>query len=270
MKAVFPPRKEWVIRPLAAEELTHCTANASFLGSLDINSKMLHYWRQVLFCHNVVLCTNLYLPAAEDAWENDDRVQRRVRPASSPLALILTMHVLHAQVFGIIFTICQGKIIDDYGTLAGNIFLCAFLLIGTIMTGETSVTATNPLFRVIIGYWFTCRNAWIVFAVTVSVVSWLIQQWKNTAFLECRTWLLCNVKECFWAECHELSIMSFFLLHVTNKFATSCQEGLLQLGEERVPRTIFNNQGIFFQIKEQQRGGGGCKILTFSKYRHAQ
>ncbi|XP_047429188.1 feline leukemia virus subgroup C receptor-related protein 2 isoform X3 [Mugil cephalus] len=40
-----------------------------------------------------------------------------------------------AQVFGIIFTICQGKIIDHYGTLAGNIFLCVFLLIGTIMTG---------------------------------------------------------------------------------------------------------------------------------------
>ncbi|XP_046877340.1 feline leukemia virus subgroup C receptor-related protein 2 isoform X1 [Hypomesus transpacificus] len=40
-----------------------------------------------------------------------------------------------AQVFGIIFTICQGKIIDEYGTLAGNIFLCVFLLIGTIMTG---------------------------------------------------------------------------------------------------------------------------------------
>ncbi|XP_026173893.1 choline/ethanolamine transporter flvcr2b isoform X2 [Mastacembelus armatus] len=40
-----------------------------------------------------------------------------------------------AQVFGIIFTICQGKIIDNFGTLAGNIFLCVFLLIGTIMTG---------------------------------------------------------------------------------------------------------------------------------------
>ncbi|XP_069371664.1 choline/ethanolamine transporter flvcr2b isoform X1 [Paralichthys olivaceus] len=40
-----------------------------------------------------------------------------------------------AQVFGIIFTICQGKIIDTFGTLAGNIFLCVFLLIGTIMTG---------------------------------------------------------------------------------------------------------------------------------------
>ncbi|XP_044185432.1 feline leukemia virus subgroup C receptor-related protein 2 isoform X3 [Thunnus albacares] len=40
-----------------------------------------------------------------------------------------------AQVFGIIFTICQGKIIDNFGTLAGNIFLCVFLLIGTIVTG---------------------------------------------------------------------------------------------------------------------------------------
>ncbi|XP_076834136.1 choline/ethanolamine transporter flvcr2a isoform X4 [Brachyhypopomus gauderio] len=39
-----------------------------------------------------------------------------------------------AQVFGIIFTICQGKIIDYYGTLAGNIFLCVFLLLGTIIT----------------------------------------------------------------------------------------------------------------------------------------
>ncbi|KAM9778422.1 heme transporter FLVCR2 isoform X1 [Syngnathus typhle] len=40
-----------------------------------------------------------------------------------------------AQVFGIIFTICQGKIIDTFGTLPGNIFLCVFLLLGTVMTG---------------------------------------------------------------------------------------------------------------------------------------
>lgn len=39
-----------------------------------------------------------------------------------------------AQVFGIIFTIVQGTIIDYYGTLVGNIFLCVFLLIGTVMT----------------------------------------------------------------------------------------------------------------------------------------
>ncbi|XP_061599382.1 heme transporter FLVCR2 isoform X2 [Cololabis saira] len=40
-----------------------------------------------------------------------------------------------AQIFGIIFTISQGKIIDKWGTLPGNIFLCIFLLIGTVMTG---------------------------------------------------------------------------------------------------------------------------------------
>uniref|UniRef100_A0A3Q2TX11 FLVCR choline and putative heme transporter 2 n=1 Tax=Fundulus heteroclitus TaxID=8078 RepID=A0A3Q2TX11_FUNHE len=41
-----------------------------------------------------------------------------------------------AQVFGIIFTICQGKIIDKFDTLAGNIFLCVFLLIGSIITAK--------------------------------------------------------------------------------------------------------------------------------------
>ncbi|XP_061668166.1 heme transporter FLVCR2 isoform X2 [Syngnathoides biaculeatus] len=40
-----------------------------------------------------------------------------------------------AQVFGIVFTICQGKIIDKFGTLPGNVFLCVFLLVGTVMTG---------------------------------------------------------------------------------------------------------------------------------------
>ncbi|XP_016359055.1 choline/ethanolamine transporter flvcr2a isoform X3 [Sinocyclocheilus anshuiensis] len=39
-----------------------------------------------------------------------------------------------AQMFGIAFTILQGKIIDHFSTLAGNIFLCVFLLIGSIMT----------------------------------------------------------------------------------------------------------------------------------------
>uniref|UniRef100_A0A674NVA8 FLVCR choline and putative heme transporter 2 n=1 Tax=Takifugu rubripes TaxID=31033 RepID=A0A674NVA8_TAKRU len=40
-----------------------------------------------------------------------------------------------AQIFGIIFTICDEKVIDKWGTLAGNIFLTCFLLIGTIITG---------------------------------------------------------------------------------------------------------------------------------------
>ncbi|XP_062857126.1 heme transporter FLVCR2 isoform X2 [Trichomycterus rosablanca] len=39
-----------------------------------------------------------------------------------------------AQVFGIIFTICQGKIINRFGTLAGNLFLCVFLFTGMIIT----------------------------------------------------------------------------------------------------------------------------------------
>ncbi|XP_067312358.1 heme transporter FLVCR2 [Pseudorasbora parva] len=39
-----------------------------------------------------------------------------------------------AQIFGIAFTIIQGKILDNYSTLAGNIFLCVFLFIGSIMT----------------------------------------------------------------------------------------------------------------------------------------
>lgn len=68
-------------------------------------------------------------------------------------SFIPNWRVLHAQVFGIIFTICQGKIIDSFGTLAGNIFLCVFLLIGTIMTGKTFLTMKHMLYRVIASYW---------------------------------------------------------------------------------------------------------------------
>ncbi|XP_045419500.1 feline leukemia virus subgroup C receptor-related protein 2 isoform X2 [Lemur catta] len=39
-----------------------------------------------------------------------------------------------AQVFGIIFTISQGQIIDHYGTMPGNIFLCVFLTLGAALT----------------------------------------------------------------------------------------------------------------------------------------
>uniref|UniRef100_A0A8B9FQC0 Feline leukemia virus subgroup C receptor-related protein 2-like protein n=1 Tax=Amazona collaria TaxID=241587 RepID=A0A8B9FQC0_9PSIT len=39
-----------------------------------------------------------------------------------------------AQIFGIAFTIGQGQIMDHFETKAGNLFLCAFLLLGTIMT----------------------------------------------------------------------------------------------------------------------------------------
>uniref|UniRef100_A0A5F8GDF0 Choline/ethanolamine transporter FLVCR1 n=1 Tax=Monodelphis domestica TaxID=13616 RepID=A0A5F8GDF0_MONDO len=43
-----------------------------------------------------------------------------------------------AQIFGIIFTIGQGQLIDHYGTLAGNIFLCVFLALGTFLTSLIS------------------------------------------------------------------------------------------------------------------------------------
>nr|XP_009938068.1 PREDICTED: feline leukemia virus subgroup C receptor-related protein 2 [Opisthocomus hoazin] len=39
-----------------------------------------------------------------------------------------------AQIFGIAFTIGQGQIIDCFGTKAGNLLLCSFLCLGTIMT----------------------------------------------------------------------------------------------------------------------------------------
>lgn len=42
-----------------------------------------------------------------------------------------------AQVFGIIFTISQGQIIDNYGTMPGNIFLCVFLTLGAVLTTFT-------------------------------------------------------------------------------------------------------------------------------------
>ncbi|MGH0122205.1 UNVERIFIED_CONTAM: hypothetical protein FKN15_026326 [Acipenser sinensis] len=40
-----------------------------------------------------------------------------------------------AQVFGIIFTLIQGKLTTDYNPLAGNIFLCVWIFIGVILTG---------------------------------------------------------------------------------------------------------------------------------------
>ncbi|KAG8448955.1 hypothetical protein GDO86_015865 [Hymenochirus boettgeri] len=39
-----------------------------------------------------------------------------------------------AQVFGLIFTSSQGQILENFGVRAGNIFLCCFLLVGTVIT----------------------------------------------------------------------------------------------------------------------------------------
>ncbi|XP_077619323.1 choline/ethanolamine transporter FLVCR1 [Crocuta crocuta] len=39
-----------------------------------------------------------------------------------------------AQIFGILFTLAQGKLTTDYGPKAGNIFLCVWMLLGIILT----------------------------------------------------------------------------------------------------------------------------------------
>lgn len=39
-----------------------------------------------------------------------------------------------AQIFGILFTLAQGKLTSDYNPEAGNIFLCAWMFVGIILT----------------------------------------------------------------------------------------------------------------------------------------
>ncbi|XP_019963407.2 heme transporter FLVCR1 [Paralichthys olivaceus] len=39
-----------------------------------------------------------------------------------------------AQIFGIIFTLIQGKLTTDYNPLAGNLFLCSWILLGILLT----------------------------------------------------------------------------------------------------------------------------------------
>ncbi|XP_028252814.1 choline/ethanolamine transporter FLVCR1 [Parambassis ranga] len=39
-----------------------------------------------------------------------------------------------AQIFGIIFTLIQGKLTTDYKPLAGNLFLCAWMFLGILLT----------------------------------------------------------------------------------------------------------------------------------------
>nr|XP_030130582.3 feline leukemia virus subgroup C receptor-related protein 2 isoform X2 [Taeniopygia guttata] len=39
-----------------------------------------------------------------------------------------------AQIFGIVFTISQGQIMDRFGTKEGNLLLCSVLFLGTVMT----------------------------------------------------------------------------------------------------------------------------------------
>uniref|UniRef100_A0A3B4WYG6 Choline/ethanolamine transporter FLVCR1 n=1 Tax=Seriola lalandi dorsalis TaxID=1841481 RepID=A0A3B4WYG6_SERLL len=39
-----------------------------------------------------------------------------------------------AQIFGIIFTLIQGKLTTDYNPVAGNLFLCAWIFLGILLT----------------------------------------------------------------------------------------------------------------------------------------
>ncbi|OWK64170.1 Feline leukemia virus subgroup C receptor-related protein 2, partial [Lonchura striata] len=39
-----------------------------------------------------------------------------------------------AQIFGIVFTISQGQVMDRFGTKEGNLLLCSVLFLGTVMT----------------------------------------------------------------------------------------------------------------------------------------
>ncbi|KAM7054890.1 choline/ethanolamine transporter FLVCR1 isoform 1-T1 [Molossus nigricans] len=39
-----------------------------------------------------------------------------------------------AQIFGILFTLAQGKLMSDYGPRAGNIFLCVWMFVGIVLT----------------------------------------------------------------------------------------------------------------------------------------
>uniref|UniRef100_A0AAQ5Y329 Choline/ethanolamine transporter FLVCR1 n=1 Tax=Amphiprion ocellaris TaxID=80972 RepID=A0AAQ5Y329_AMPOC len=76
-----------------------------------------------------------------------------------------------AQIFGIIFTISQGKIIDKWGTLAGNIFLCIFLLIGTVMTGKILTSAPHVFLSVNLTA-SEHLNKSLFFSVNTSVTVW--------------------------------------------------------------------------------------------------
>lgn len=43
------------------------------------------------------------------------------------------------QIFGIIFTLIQGKLTSVYSPLAGNLFLCVWIFLGVLLTGRLFV-----------------------------------------------------------------------------------------------------------------------------------
>lgn len=118
--------------------------------------------------------------------------------ANPPASFLTLLHVLHSQVFDIIFTICQGKIIDRFGTLAGNIFLCVFLLIGTVMTGRTRNTSSVESYR---AARFMSRTAIHKNLACHSFCYEFIQRscGKNVGFQEWRRRLACNLEGLFFS-----------------------------------------------------------------------
>ncbi len=104
-----------------AVELTYPESEGTSSGLLNCSAQVCVWYLMiiVLFKRAVLFCNEVYIVLESLYGLNSN-------PNDCDFLL---------QVFGIIFTICQGKIMDSFNTLAGNLFLCAFLLIGTIITG---------------------------------------------------------------------------------------------------------------------------------------
>lgn len=90
------------------------------------------------------------------------------------------------QIFGIIFTISQGKIMDRWGTLAGNVFLCIMILIGAIITGEI-LTLYSPFNNELQAQAGSCRKAenWILHVF----LDWLCMSVNYAAILPPSVWM---------------------------------------------------------------------------------
>uniref|UniRef100_A0A3Q4GRS9 FLVCR choline and heme transporter 1 n=1 Tax=Neolamprologus brichardi TaxID=32507 RepID=A0A3Q4GRS9_NEOBR len=77
-------------------------------------------------------------------------VKSSIRPSYLPLGFEFGVEITYpesegtssgllnafAQIFGIIFTLIQGKLTTDHGPLSGNLFLCAWIFLGIILTGK--------------------------------------------------------------------------------------------------------------------------------------
>ncbi|TNN39197.1 Feline leukemia virus subgroup C receptor-related protein 1 [Liparis tanakae] len=52
--------------------------------------------------------------------------------------------VAPGTLFGIIFTLIQGKLTTDYNPMIGNIFLCAWIFLGILLTGVEAQNHEAP------------------------------------------------------------------------------------------------------------------------------